>query len=219
MENKTSESFRAKITARNWLTDLIFEISLKRPVGFTFISGQKIKISIHETVREYTLINAPDDSKLIICVRYIANGRFTPELAQAKLGSTLSLSAPSGFFTYQSRNRKAIFVATGTGIAPFLAFSRAGVTDFILLHGVHCENDLIYREEITAAANQYIACLTRSGHLKPFWNGHVTNYMEECIPEGSYDFYLCGNREMICDAFQIIDRKFPGSRVFSEPFF
>ncbi len=219
MENETSDSFQTEITARSWLTDRIFEISLKRPTGFTFIPGQKVRVSTFETGREYTLINAPDDSKLIICVRYIADGKFTPELAQSEIGSTLTLSAPTGFFTYQSQDKKAIFVATGTGIAPFLAFTRAGVADFILLHGAHLENDLIYREEISASACQYIACVARPGNVKPFWKGHVTNYMEECVPEGNYDFYLCGNRQMIRDAFQIIDRKFPGSRIFSEPFF
>jgi len=219
MKKETQGAFQTEILARRWLTDKIFEVSLRRPTGFIFIPGQKVRVSDLETGREYTLINAPDDEKLLFCVRYIAAGRFTPMLAHSKLGSSLNLSAAAGFFTYQTQEKSAIFVATGTGVAPFLAFARAGVANFTLLHGANQESDLIYRNKMSAVASEYVACITTSNSEKSYWKGRVTTYMEEHLQSGNYDFYLCGNRDMIRDAFRIIDRKFPGSRIFSEPFF
>jgi benzoate/toluate 1,2-dioxygenase reductase component len=219
MKENVQESFRTIILARRWFTGQVFEVTLKRPEGFAFIPGQKVRVSYHETGREYTLINSPGDSELIFCVRYFADGRFTPILAQSEIGSSLTLSAATGFFTYQTQEKSAIFVATGTGVAPFLAFSRAGITGFILLHGARRESDLLYRNEISPAAGEYIPCITASESETPYWRGRVTTYMEEQLIGQDYDFYLCGNRAMIRDAFRIIDRKFSGSRVFAETFF
>jgi ferredoxin-NADP reductase len=47
----------------------------------------------------------------------------------------------------------------------------------------------------------------------------VTDFLEQKLSPGSYDFYLCGRGEMVRDATHIIDRRFPGARVFSELFF
>ena len=63
------------------------------------------------------------------------------------------MSGPRGHFLYQSRERRAVCVATGTGIAPFVAMLRAGLgRDALLLHGVREATELYYAELIAAAA-------------------------------------------------------------------
>jgi ferredoxin-NADP reductase len=213
------ESYQVAVLHRRWLTGDVFEISFERPAGFTFIPGQKAALAIRDISRQYTLVNPPDAAELTICVRHVATGSFTPLLAQAKAGETFFLSVASGFFTYQSTVRKAVFVATGTGIAPFLAFIRDGVRDFYCLHGAFNESGLVYRDEVEKAAGTYVPCLSASGSDGRFWSGRVTTYMEQRLAQGSYDFYLCGNGGMVRDAIRIIDLKFPNSRVFMETFF
>ncbi len=218
MEKSGRKLFQTHIVSRRWLTDRLFEVNLKRPLGFSFIPGQKVQISIKDVKREYTLINSPDARELVLCIRYIEGGKFSPVLAEGDVGLSLSLSSATGFFTYQTQINKPVFVATGTGIAPFLAFIRSGVTGFILLHGVRSKEDLLYREEI-AGAGMYIPCVSEPTGNSTLYEGYVTEYIEKILPKSENDFYLCGNRAMIHDAFEIIDRKFPGSKVFAEPFY
>jgi benzoate/toluate 1,2-dioxygenase reductase component len=217
---KTSvESFEVFVSRLLWLTETVFEVGFRRPEGFTFVPGQKIRLAKIDTSREYTLVNHPDALELTICVRHVASGCFSPLLARARIGDSYAMSSAAGFFTYQSKTWPAVFIATGTGIAPFLAFVRAGVRDFYLLQGARTERDLLYREEMSGAAGEYIPCLSASENQGLLRSGHVTNYLEKYLPSSNYDFYLCGNSNMMRDAIRIIDRSFPDSRVYMETFF
>jgi benzoate/toluate 1,2-dioxygenase reductase component len=217
---KTSqEFFQVFVSHQRWLTGNVCEVGFERPAGFTYIPGQKVRLTLQDISREYTLVNHPDASELTVCVRHVADGRFSPLLAEARTGDSFSMSSATGFFTYQPTGRPAVFVATGTGIAPFLAFVRAGVRGFRLLHGVRTEGDLLYREEVAEAAGEYKPCLSASGSNGPLWSGHVTTYLENFLAAAIYDFYLCGNSNMVRDAIRIIDRRFSGSKVFMETFF
>ena len=213
------DSFRVGVLGQRWLTRHVFEISLERPGGFSFIPGQKVWLTLHDITREYTLINPPASAELTLCVRQVADGRLSPLLARARPGQVLGLSAARGFFTYQSPGRKPVFIATGTGIAPFLAFIRNGVRDFYCLHGAGNQDELLYRDEVERAAREYIPCLSADESDGPFWKGRVTAYLEKALKRENFDFYLCGKGEMIRDAIRIIDLRFPGSRVFMETFF
>jgi ferredoxin-NADP reductase len=213
------DSFQAGVLRQRWLTEHVFELSVERPEGFSFIPGQKVRLSLHDITREYTLINSLDAAELTVCIRHVADGRLSPLLAQVGPGELVTLSAATGYFIYQSLERRAVFIATGTGIAPFLAFIRDGVRNFYCLHGARRESELLYRDEVEAAAGEYIPCLSVFEGNGPFWSGRVTAYLEKALKKEDYDFYLCGKGEMVRDALRIIDLKFPGSRVFMETFF
>ena len=207
-------------TKSKWLHT--FEIRFSRPDGFSFRPGQQITF-IHAALRrDYTLLGPTDDEDLAVCVRHIPQGRFSPLLAAADPGDGFTITAPFGFFTYQRSPRPAVFIATGTGIAPFVAFARAGVRNFNLLHGVRTPAELYYAEELSAAAHRYIPCLSVSFAPLPYphaFHGHVGDYLAAKHPREIYDFYLCGRSEMIRDVMRIIDEHYDGSRVFFETFF
>src|SRR5918993_472919 len=61
---------------------------------------------------------------------------------------------PKGKFLLQDDGRTALFVASGTGLAPFISMietlrDRGQQRDIILLHGVSYDYDLAWREELT----------------------------------------------------------------------
>jgi benzoate/toluate 1,2-dioxygenase reductase component len=211
-----------QLTGKRRLSRGTEELRFERPPELAVSAGQKIRFFQQETTRDYTLVNAPDRNELVICVREVVEGRFSPWLVRAPIGTAFRISAPFGYFTYQPSVRQAVFVATGTGIAPFVAFVRSGVSGFCLLHGVRSEEQLYYREELAAAAHIYVACLSTEGSgagaATGAFPGRVTLYLEKNLPVGSYDFYLCGLGAMIEAATHIIDRRFPGALVFTEPF-
>ena len=209
-----------KLLARQKLSEHTFEICLSRPRAFEFTAGQRIRLSLSGLERDYSLVNAPDDTTLRICVRQIKAGRLSSSLAALAIGSRLQISGPEGYFTFKPSNRTPLFVATGTGIAPFAAMARSGVTGFILLHGVRSSGELYYRSLLSTAAQTYVPCLSRnrSGGEGCF-NGRVTAFLERHIDPGSYDIYVCGRREMIRDVTWLIDDHFPESLVYTEMFF
>lgn len=220
--NAATPIYTVHITGRRWLTGDTFELRLNRPEGFDFRPGQKIGFADQGEGREYTLLNGIPDDELAICVRLIPQGRFTPRLAHARIGENFRITEATGRFTFESSARPPVLIATGTGIAPFVAFVRAGLRGFDLLHGVRCEAELYYRAELSAAARRYIPCI--SGDFTPEKNspafaGHVDACLAARFETHPYDFYLCGRTDMIRDVTRLIDQRFEGSFVFSEAFF
>lgn len=216
------QQYTVRVTGLNWLTPHTFELRMTRPAGFDYQPGQKITFREGTLERDYTLLGPRDGSELAVCVRHIPEGRFTPRLARAGHGDAFRITGPQGFFTYQPSNRTAVFVATGTGVAPFVAFARDGVQGFHLLHGVRCVQDLYYRELFEAAADRYVPCLSAAaseGVAPHAFSGRVVRCVRERYTGGEHDFYLCGRDDMIRDVMAVIDDHCDGARVFTEAFF
>jgi ferredoxin-NADP reductase len=215
--------YSTEVLDRFWLTDRVFEIKLSKPSTFHFIAGQRIRILHGGIGRDYSLISAPNDPTLALCLKKIEGGEYSPLLASAEPGTSLSFIGPLGYFTYRPSDKPAVFVATGTGIAPFLSMVHTGVTDFTLLHGVRQAKNLYYLDIFRPAARLYIPCLAadadEAGGGENVFRGRVSHYLAEHLPPGVYDFYLCGRQEMIRDVTLLVDKRFPGSLIYTEVFY
>ena len=218
-----SSVYSTKLLDCRWLTEKVFEIEFSRPTSFQFLAGQRIRFLHGAMQRDYSLITGPNDSTLALCVYNFAAGQFSPILASAPVGSSFSFTGPHGYFTYRPSDRPAVFVATGTGIAPFLSMVRSGVAGFTLLHGVRTPKELYYRDDFRRSARLYVPCLSATPSAKEMpdtgFLGRVIHYLEEQHPLGTYDFYLCGGQEMIRDVIFLVDERFPGSLVYTEVFY
>jgi benzoate/toluate 1,2-dioxygenase reductase component len=212
--------FAARILSRRWLSPTTFELSLERPAGFDFQPGQRVRLENGPNQREYSIAAAPGDPDVVLCIRRLAAGAVSAWLSTAGIGTMLHGSGPHGYFTFKPSPRPAIFVATGTGVAPFVSMAKAGTKGFTLLHGVRRAEDLFYRNLLTASAHRYLACLSEDASTDPdVFAGRVTRHLERQVPPEACDFYLCGRREMIRDVTWLIDDRFCGSRVYSEIFY
>ena len=212
--------FTARILGRRWLSPTAFELRLERPAGFDFQPGQRVRLGKGPNEREYSIAAAPGDPEIVLCIRRVTGGGVSGWLSTAGIGTELCGSGPHGYFTFKPSPRPAIFVATGTGVAPFVSMARAGTKGFTLFHGVKRAEDLFYRNLLSASAQRYIACLSEDAPADPdVLAGRVTRHIERQVPPGACDFYLCGRGDMIRDVTWLIDDRFAGSRVFSEIFF
>ena len=213
----------ARLLARRALSNDTYEVEIERPAEFSFMPGQGVRIFWNDLVREYTVTSGPGDDRLAFVVQTVEKGRFSPHLASLAVGSMMSFTGPHGYFTFQSGSRPAVFVATGTGISPFVSMARAGITGFTLLQGARHAEDLHYMSVFGPAAARYVACLSEDHVSSPdqpwIYEGRVTDFLEKELAPSVYDFYLCGRREMVRDVMSIADDRFPGSRVFFEIFF
>lgn len=215
--------FEVRVTGIRRLAEHTVEIRFQRPKGFTFLAGQKIGVAHQDLHRDYTLVSSQQDVDLAICVRQIDHGALSPALAAARSGDRFHITPAFGYFLYNPSPQPAVFVATGTGIAPFVAFVHSGAKNYHLLHGVRSETELYYRPLLSRPARRYTPCLSAEQDKRPgggeIFYGRVTDFLERRMPDGVYDFYLCGRGEMLRDATRIIDWRFDGSRIFSELFF
>jgi benzoate/toluate 1,2-dioxygenase reductase subunit len=159
------------LSRRRRLAPGTLELHFGRPEGFTFKPGQKITLVDKDLRRDYSLVNAPLESDLSICVRLVPGGKLTPVLDRAECGKNFLISPPFGFFLFQSAHRRAVFVATGTGVAPFVAYVRSGVRAFHLLHGVSSERHLYYADELRNAADAYTPCISGMRSASPGADG------------------------------------------------
>jgi benzoate/toluate 1,2-dioxygenase reductase component len=213
--------FTSKIRHRRWLAPGTFETVLARPPGFRFQAGQRIRIRLQDRERDYSLVSSPSDDHISLCVRRIPGDGVSDALSRLDPGAPVCFDGPLGYLAWRPSPRQAVFVASGTGVAPFVAMARSGVGGFLLMHGVRHAAQLYYGETLRRAARRYIPCLSRSGDpdAAGIFRGRVTDYLTTELAPGPYDFYLCGRREMIRDATFIVDERFAGARLYPETFF
>ncbi|MGC4052465.1 MAG: hypothetical protein QM757_24300 [Paludibaculum sp.] len=127
-----------------------------------------------------------------------------------KPDETIEMSGPLGYFVPKAPLRDAVFVATGTGVAPFRSFLfwdpvRHAATSLTLLFGTRSEAGLLYRQEFEQLAVErpgfrYIPTLTRP---EPGWSGRtgrVQGHLDEVLAgRTDLDVYVCGLKAMVDD--------------------
>ena len=215
--------YSVRLVDRTWLARDIFQLELERPPSFHFEAGQGVRLAFRGVEREYSLVSHSADHRLALCVQLVENGRLSPLLAEAGIGTVFTLTGPHGYFVLQPAEQPPVFVATGTGVAPFVSMVRGGARGFKMIQGAATEDRLLYAHLLRDAAGSFVGCVSRNqGNRSPgpeFVAGRVTDCLQNGSLAGRFDFYLCGRREMVRDATSIIDQRFPGSRVFFEIFF
>ena len=214
-------TFTARILHHRNVGASAVEIRVTRPPGFTFQAGQRLRIHHQGIQRDYSLASAPADPDLTILVKPFDTGAMTPWLCRLPEGEFLTISGAYGHFLFQPSAQPPVFAATGTGIAPFRAMAAAGVSGFLMLHGLRRPADQMCGDTLPSAARKYIPCVSGSPPDEDdnAFHGRVTEYLSAHIPERPCDFYLCGRQDMIRDMIHIIDRDCPGSRIYTEAFY
>ena len=220
--SRTKSVHSGKIIKRRWISQKTFELHISRPATFLFEPGLAIKIILEGVERCYSPVSAPDDPTIVLHLQHMKKEPLSNKLALCEMGASLQFTGPFGYFTFRSSSRPAVFVAYGTGIAPFVSMARSGLKDFILIQEVSTVADLTYEELFRKSARKYIPCLSKSvisdvvrGDM---FLGKVTDYLTKHLLQGTYDFYLSGKREAIHDLVRLIDDHFAGSHVYTEIF-
>jgi ferredoxin-NADP reductase len=212
-----------ELLQRRWLSKKVFEIELSRPPSFEFKAGQTILLIFESVKRHYSLISAQNDPNLTLCLRHLPEGPLSSVLAIAEIGFQFKLTGPHGYFTFEPSGRMPVFMATDTGIAPFVCFARSGITDFTLFHQAISADELYYQSYFHNITPKYFPCLSEASMAESSFPNLFGGKISECIRNnlrpGSYDFYLCGEREMIRDVTLLVDEIYPESRVYTEVFF
>lgn len=215
--------YTVSLVNRIHLSEKAFEIELTRPNSLGFVPGHNIRFQYKNLERYYSIISKPDEPKLTLLVRLVDGGIFSKVLATADIGTQFELTGPHGYFTFKPSSRPPVFVASDTGIAPFVSMARSGIQGFILFHEIDHPKNLYYESVFRPRSCQYFPCVSGDDAADRMPSGALQGKVSECIRKelrsGEYDFYLCGRREMILDLTKLVDNSFPGSLVYREVFF
>jgi ferredoxin-NADP reductase len=188
------------------LTPETFLIHLDRN-KFSFKPGQYAVLRNPETGegREYSIYSSEKEDRLSFLVREIKDGDFSRYLRYLKVGSSIEIEGPRGFFILDDQSvgdAPVLFIATGTGISPFHSFATSYTNlNYHLLHGVHFADEAYGSDAF--CPNRICLCTSREDKGNYF--GRVTYYLRENKVAENTICYLCGNSEMIEEVTSILE--------------
>mgnify|MGYP001078526293 CR=1 FL=1 len=190
------------------LTESTFVLKLPKS-RFKFYAGQHISLSIKGDYqsREYSIYSAEEGETLDLLVKEVEGGYFSPKLKHLKEGDYVEIHGPFGRFGLDKKKKDThqhVFIASGTGIAPFHSMVLSDPElNYQLILGVRYANEAYEKEHY--AADRFVLCTTRdeTGNFK----GRVTDYIKQTEFDEKTSFYLCGNSDMIFDAMEILKEK------------
>lgn len=185
-----------------------------------FMAGQFISIGFSKKEwRAYSIASPPDQENIELVIRLVPNGFGSSILETAKPGDQFPFRGPFGQFVLSKTPQKTlVFCATGTGIAPFRSMimteaKRQNPRPMILFYGGRHPRDIAYRDEILSWAQNISVKFGYSKAKKETlaeneYQGWITQFVEPLdIQAESYEFYLCGNKDMIASITEILEKK------------
>lgn len=168
--------------------------------GLGFLPGQYVTITHNELTdaREYSIYSGVEDYYLVFLIKKIQNGIVSNFLSELKARDKIEIGSPRGDFLFENNDKKKIFIATGTGIAPFHAYVKSRISkNYILLHGIRDSKS--FYDYAVYDRNNLIPCTSRSNEGDFF--GRVTDFLKQNnnLLKNEFEYYLCGNFSMISD--------------------
>ncbi|BAN27786.1 benzoate 1,2-dioxygenase electron transfer component BenC [Caballeronia insecticola] len=208
---KTEQSkFAATVTKVEQHNDaavvLELDVDASAPV---FLPGQYVNIDVPESGlhRSYSFSSAPGESKISFLIKKIPGGLMSTWLEAARPGNKVQLTGPLGSFYLRAVERPVLFLAGGTGLAPFLSMlevlTRNNPQQHVhLIYGVTRDLDLVlveaietYKAKLPNFTYATVVADAASSHPRKGW---VTQHMPpEALNDGDVDVYLCGPPPMV----------------------
>jgi ferredoxin--NADP+ reductase len=208
-----------RILSNTEISPDVFLLSVKRSVSFK--PGQTVKISLDNDLppRIYSICSGTNDPALSVLYNIKEGGALTPQLARLSRGDRIGLSEPAGSFIGTAK--PALWIATGTGIAPFYSMLRSGLGhNKILLHGVRYANqfyfDTEWKTELGARYHRFCSGQRPEGGT----HGHVNRFFEQTHAPLPSKVYICGQASMCVDLRDLlIARGVPFANIIVEIYF
>lgn len=210
---------KVRIIEQVEITSGVYYIKLNR-LG-DFIPGQLLALSdkLRGEVRYYSIASGINDDYWRILYNIVDDGWLTPWLSNLNLGNELYVSFPFGNFL--PLKAPMVWIATGTGIAPFHSMLSSGYgKNAILVHGARKKEDFYFYDSFKKKMKQnYIACSSQN-ETGDFYPGRLSKYLKETLPFPKSIYYLCGSTAMVVDIRDLLLAKgINFNKIISEIYF
>lgn len=203
--------FTARLDRRLCLSDpaqcFHLEFHVDELPEFMFSAGQFVSMVADDAqgktqTRAYSIASAPRRNELDICVNRVEGGFFSNLLCDLKEGDTVKFHGPHGLFLLREPLTDAIFIATGTGIAPMRGFTQAlfpdsgpragedlsGGRNIWLVYGTRYPTEIYYQDYFERLAAErsnfrYISTLSRPNEGWEGQRGYVQEFVAQIAAE------------------------------------
>ena len=228
------------ITARVDITHDLWKVWIEKPDGYQFKPGQYCTIGVDGIERAYSIVSAPYEDELELFVELVPppDGNLTPLLHEMKEGQEVTIRPRAkGIFVLDPSLPNQLFVATVTGVVPYVSIIRQYLHDdrsghhFYVLMGASYADEFAYDAELQQLSEEhqdlvtFVPTVSRPDEEpNTRWTGEtgrVNTIVEACAeregltPEDTI-VYACGHPGMIED---VKDRMIPkGYQVEEERF-
>ncbi len=178
---------------------------------FQFLPGQFVMLTADipgkgQITRPLSISSSPTEQGIIdLTVKKIPDGTMSSFLFDgAKVGDIYKIKGPYGMFTLDETAKQVVFIAAGSGIAPFRSMWRyisdKGLDiDVTLIFSSKTKDYIIFRDELDALNNDgnvmVIHTITRNANHN--WSGYTRRIDKQMLKEAVKDFdnklfYACG---------------------------
>ncbi len=193
------------------------ELEVDGVTHFGFVPGQWLSVKVNtpdgeEMTRAYSIASPPSgNGHFAFCLNRVQDGFMSNHLCSLEEGAKIAFQGPFGDFILRPPLRDTVFIATGTGIAPFRSMlhwllaerDRHQGRRYWLLFGARREQDIYYRGEFErlAAEHANFHFLPTLSRAAAEWKG-LRGYVQEHLPEivgtrTDMHAYICGLDKMV----------------------
>ena len=222
------ETFEATLVSTRLVTPRVKELVFERSDGkpFTFQSGQWVSLVLPlldekgaALRRAYSVASVPSTSpRFELVVTRVDGGLGSGWLHGASIGTKLEVKGPQGTFHRADDVGPSLFVATGTGVAPFRgmvhdALKSSDQSPLWVLFGVRSPADALYREEFEDLERRHPRFRFMLTLSRPHtgWTGrtgyvqtHALALWRELATQGQPQAYLCGVKKMLLEVRSVL---------------
>lgn len=236
-------SYRARVVALDPLTWDIrrLRLELLEPPEIAFTPGQYIQLQVpaygdnpDPVYRAYSMASDAADTRHVdLIIRLVPKGICTTWVfTRLKVGEELAFNGPYGDFHLRDDGREAIFIAGGSGMAPFVSMladmrHRQDPRRCRYFFGAKARRDLFLLDDMHACeqalpAFQFVPALSEP-QPDDAWNGErglITDVVgRHCTDLGNAEAYLCGSPGMIDACIKVLTAKgLAADRIFFDKF-
>lgn len=209
----SSTAFTGRITACEALspTAITFSAELENRSALRFLPGQYVNVQVPGSTqtRSYSFSSGPSANEVSFLIRNVPQGLMSSYLReQVKPGDAITFLGPMGSFYLRPIERPLLFLAGGTGLAPFLSMldkiaEEGEVTQPVhLIFGVTHDEDRVELARLEDYArrlpNFNYLCTVASPESSSPHKGYVTQHITASqLYGGDVDIYLCGPPPMV----------------------
>lgn len=228
---------KATLTKKTFLTYDVIELCFKTNSDFSYKAGQFVSVKVpsgtqsatsaqtqtSSIFRSYSISSKPTQGYFELCVKVVENGLASNFLANLKEESEIEFLGPIGNFGFKNQQEQtALFIGTGTGIAPLKSMiedelAKGNQQKMHLLFGVRHIKDIFYKEffeKLSKEHKNFTFDLTLSRPEDESWTksgekiGRVTDLLKthELDPKNT-TAYICGLKEMVEETTGILTQK------------
>jgi benzoate/toluate 1,2-dioxygenase reductase component len=204
------EAVEGEVLGVDRLSETSFGLRVKLAKPVAFLAGQYVNVTVPGTGkhRSYSFSSAPGADEATFLIRNLPGGVMSGYLGDhARPGDAVTVTGPMGAFYLRPIGRPQLWLAGGTGLAPFLSMfeqvaEQGADHPIVLYYAVTRAADLVELDRVndlaTRIGNVTVVTIIASAEETHDRKGFVTDHLTAAdLKGGDCDVYLCGPPPMV----------------------